>query len=145
MKTFFDKPLVEDWGTITAKSGTNNPKTGKCGMGKHQKPQHHHKPVIERTLPLEQIVSLFNRKFDEPYLNPIAELGFDAFTAAFPDISREVLEEALAYWTNHSGQKVLQTKFVEGLEKDPRVWYLHGLSKPSQDFSSSSAPHASSH
>jgi len=112
-------------------------------MGKHQKLQHHHKPAIERTLPLEQIVSLFNRKFDEPYLNPIAELGFDAFTTAFPEISRDMLEEALAYWTNHSGQKLLQTKFVEGLEKDPRVWYLHGLSKPGPDYSNTTV-HVSS-
>jgi hypothetical protein len=114
-------------------------------MGKHSKPQHHHKPVIERTLPVEQIVNLFNQKFDEPYLNPIAELNFDAFANAFPDISRELLEEALAYWTNHSGQKVLQSKLVEGPEKDPRVWYLHGLSKPNIDYSNSSASRASSH
>lgn len=94
---------------------------------------------------MEQIVNLFNQKFDEPYLNPIAELNFDAFANAFPDISRELLEEALAYWTNHSGQKVLQSKLVEGPEKDPRVWYLHGLSKPNIDYSNSSESRASSH
>lgn len=114
-------------------------------MGKHSKPQHHHKPAIERTLPLEKIVDLFSRKFDEPYLNPIAELNFDAFANAFPDISRDVLEEALAYWTNHSGQKVLQSKLVEEPGKDPRVWYLHGLSKPNMDYPSTSAFHTSSH
>ena len=114
-------------------------------MGKHSKPPHHHKPVIERTLPLEHIVDLFVQRFDEPYLNPMAELNFDAFASAFRDVSREVLEEALAYWTNHSGQKVLQSKLIEGPEKDPRVWYLHGLSKPNEDYSSSNRSHASSH
>ena len=114
-------------------------------MGKHSKAQHHHKPVIERTLPLEQIVDLFSQRFDEPYLNPMAELNFDAFANVFTDVSREVLEEALAYWTNHSGQKVLQSKLVEGPEKDPRVWYLHGLSKPNADYASSAGSRASSH
>ena len=74
----------------------------------------------------------------------MAELNFDSFANAFPDISREVLDEALAYWTNHSGQKVLQSKLIEGPEKDPRVWYLHGLSKPNLDYSSSSTSRVSS-
>lgn len=118
---------------------------GNRSMGKHSKPQHHHRPAIERTLPLELIVDLFTQKFDEPYLNPIAELSFEAFATAFADISRDLLEEALAYWTNHSGQKVLQSKLVNGPEKDPRVWYLHGLSKPNTDYYSSPASHTSSH
>ena len=114
-------------------------------MGRHSKPPHHHKPAIERTLPLGQIVDLFSQKFDEPYLNPIAELNFDAFATAFPNISRDALEEALAYWTNHSGQKVLQSKLIDEREKDPRVWYLHGLSKPNMEYSSSGILHGSSH
>ena len=94
---------------------------------KDPKPKHHHKPAIERTLPMEQIIALFAQRFDEPYLNPMAELTFEAFVNAFPNITRDVLEEALSYWTSHSGEKLLQTKTVEGIIGDNRVWYIHGL------------------
>ena len=113
-------------------------------MGK-EKAKHHHKPAIERTLPFEQIVSLFSQKFDEPYINPMAELTFEAFVNGFPNLSRETVEEALGHWTNHSGQKLLQTKTVEGIGKDNRVWYVHGLARPSLDLSGSSSAHAGSH
>lgn len=104
-------------------------------MGKGSKPKHHHRPTIEKTLSIEQIIGLFAQRFDEPYLNPMAELTFEAFVNAFPNISREVLEEALAYWTNHSGEKLLQTKIIDSNGKDERVWYLHGLARPDLDFS----------
>ena len=113
-------------------------------MGK-EKTKHHHKPAIERTLQFEQIVSLFSQKFDEPYLNPMAELTFEAFVNGFPTLSRETIEEALSYWTNHSGQKLLQTKTVEGIGKDDRVWYIHGLARPSLDLSGSGSAQAGSH
>lgn len=102
-------------------------------MGRESKPKHHHRPAIERTLPLEEIITLFGQRFDEPYLNPMAELPFEAFANAFPNISRDMLEEALSYWTNHSGQKLLQTKTVEGMSGDNRVWYIHGLQRPHLD------------
>lgn len=99
-------------------------------MGKHSKTSHHHKPVIERAVPLERIVELFSRRFDDPYLNPSAELTFEDLTAGFPELPKEELEEALIYWTSHSGQRLLQTKTVEEGVEDSRVWYLHGLAKP---------------
>ena len=105
-------------------------------MGKVSKAKHHHKPAIERELPIEQIIGLFSQRFDEPYLNPLAELSFEAFANAFANLSRESLEDALAYWTNHSGQKLLQTKTLEGVSGDNRVWYVHGLSKPRIEWSS---------
>jgi hypothetical protein len=98
-------------------------------MGKHSKMSHHHRPAIERAVPIERIVELFSSRFDDPYLNPGAELSFEDFTAGFPDLPREELGEALTYWTSHSGEKLLQTKTVlEGDEKS-RVWYIHGLAR----------------
>ncbi len=96
-------------------------------MGKHSKTSHHHKPAIERAVPIERIVKLFSKRFDDPYLNPSAELTFEDFTAGFPDLPREELIEALTYWASHSGEKLLQTKTVEEGEESSRVWYIHGL------------------
>ena len=99
----------------------------------HKEQKHHHKPAIEKAVPLEQIVQLFYQRFDEPYLNPMAELTFDVFANALPDIPRDTLEQALSYWTSHSGQRLLQTKTIEGTSGDNRVWYLHGLRRPDLD------------
>lgn len=104
-------------------------------MGKHSKTSHHHKPAIEKALPLERIVEFFSRRFDDPYLNPSAELTFEDLTAAFPELPKEGLVEALTYWTSHSGQRLLQTKTVEEGVEDSRVWYLHGLARPALSWS----------
>ncbi len=98
-------------------------------MGKHSKTSHHHKPAIERAVPIERIVELFSKRFDDPYLNPSAELTFEHFTAGFPDLPREELVEALTYWTSHSGEKLLQTKTAKEGEENSRVWYIHGLTR----------------
>jgi hypothetical protein len=105
-------------------------------LGKHTKISHHHKPAIEKAVPIERIINLFSKHFDDPYLNPVAELAFEDFTSGFPDLPREELEEALAHWTGHSGEKLLQTKIVETIVGDKRVWYLHGLSRPQLQWSS---------
>lgn len=99
-------------------------------MGKHSKPSHHHKPAIEKEVPIERIVELFSQRFDDPYLNPVAELTFNDFVAGLPNLPREELEEALDHWTNHSGEKLLQTKIVETGGASNRVWYIHGLARP---------------
>jgi hypothetical protein len=98
-------------------------------MGKHSKASHHHKPAIERAVPIERIVQLFSSRFDDPYLNPSAELSFGDLTSGLPDLPKEELEEALTYWTGHSGDRVLSTKTVEEGQEDSRVWYVHGLSR----------------
>jgi hypothetical protein len=98
-------------------------------MGKHSKMSHHHKPAIEKAVPIERIIELFSRRFDDPYLNPSAELTFDELRSGFPDLPKEELEEALTYWTSHSGEKLLQTKTVEEGEENSRVWYIHGLAR----------------
>ena len=108
-------------------------------MGKDSKQKHHHKPAIEKALPIEEIIRLFAQRFDQPYLNPMAELTFEAFANAFPKISREVLEEALRYWTSHSGQKLLQTKTIEYNGRDERVWFLHGLAPLHLDLTGASS------
>lgn len=104
-------------------------------MGKHLKASHHHKPAIERAVPIERIVELFSSRFENPYLNPSAELTFEELTAGFPELAKEELEEALTYWTSHSGQRLLQTKTVEEGVEDSRVWYLHGLARPPSSWS----------
>lgn len=97
-------------------------------MGKHSKSKQKHKAtIIERLLPIERIIELFYQSFDQPYLNPSAELTLQEFTAAFPETSKEAVEAALSYWTNHSGKKVLQTKLVSIDGKDTPVWFIHGL------------------
>src|SRR5439155_24600640 len=94
-------------------------------MAKHSKTSHKHKPAVERTLPIERIVELFSRRFEDPYLNPTAELTFEDFVIAYPDISGVALEEALTYWTIHSGEKLLQTKTNDGMTTDVRAGYIH--------------------
>jgi hypothetical protein len=96
---------------------------------KHSKASHHHTPAIERAVPIERIVELFSSRFDDPYLNPSAELSFEDLASGFPDLPREELEEALTHWTSHSGEKMLQTKTVEEGVEDSRVWYIHGLAR----------------
>lgn len=97
-------------------------------MGNHSKAKQKHKAtIIERVLPLERIIRLFYQRFDQPYLNPSAELTLREFTAAFPETSEDAIKAALSYWTNHSGKKVLQTKLVSIDGKDTPVWFVHGL------------------
>jgi hypothetical protein len=90
--------------------------------------QGHKKPSrIERLLPMERVVALFEERFSEPYFNPVAELSFSEFAAAFPDLQQADLEEALLHWVDHSGQKTLQTKVVDVDGAMTRLWYVHGL------------------
>ena len=96
-------------------------------LGKSSRVGHKHKPSIERILPVERIVGLFYRRFDQPYVNPLAELSFEELTAAFPDVPESVVMEALEHWTNHSGRKVLQTKVARVNAEDKTVWFVHGL------------------
>lgn len=89
---------------------------------------HKNKPThIEKVLPLANVVNLFHQKFRDPYLNPEAELTFADFQAAFPDVSREELEEALSHWVMHPLVRVLSTKTIEAEGNQIQVWYVHGL------------------
>ena len=90
---------------------------------------------------MERIIAAFEARFDDPYLNPMAELTFEELTAACPDMPKEELEEGLAHWTNHSGEKTLSTKTVETGGLENRVWYIHGLARHRIDPSSSSPGH----
>ena len=96
-------------------------------MGKSSRVSHKHKPSIERTLPIERIIGLFYARYDQPYVDPIAELCLEDFRAAFPDVPESVVMEALEHWTNHSGRKVLQTKVARVNAEDTTVWFVHGL------------------
>ena len=96
-------------------------------MGKHSKPNHHHKPAIEKALPIERIIDFFSKRFDDPYLNPTAELTFADLMQGFPELPGDELAEALSHWVGYSGEKLLQTKTVEEGRENSRVWYLHGL------------------
>src|SRR3989441_11267797 len=96
----------------------------------------HPVPAIERALPIERIVEVFEERFGDPYLDPIAELTFEDLTTAFPDIAVAELEEGLSHWTSHSGEKTLQTKTVETGGRESRVWYVHGLARHYADASS---------
>ncbi len=96
-------------------------------LGKSGRVNHKHKPSIERLLPIERIVGLFYEQFDQPYVNPLAELSLEEFKTALPDVPESVVLEALAYWTNHSGKKVLQTKIARVNMEDKAVWFVHGL------------------
>jgi hypothetical protein len=98
--------------------------------------KHHHVPAIERALPMERIVEVFEEHFGDPYLDPMAELTFEQLTTAFPDIPVAELEEGLSHWTNHSGEKTLSTKTVETDGRESRVWYIHGLARRYADPSS---------
>ena len=80
-------------------------------------------------------MELFSSRFEDPYLNPSAELTFEELTAGFPGLPKEELEEALSYWTGHSGQRLLQSKTVEEGVEDSRVWYVHGLARPPLSWS----------
>lgn len=99
-------------------------------MGKHSKQSHHHKPAIEKALPIERIIGFFSKRFEDPYLNPAAELTFADLVDGFPELPRDELVEALDHWVGHSGEKLLQTKTVEEGQENSRVWYLHGLPRP---------------
>ncbi len=90
---------------------------------------------------MDRIVAAFQERFDDPYLDPMAELSFEELTAAFPDMPREELEEGLSHWTNHSGEKTLSTKTVETGGHESRVWYIHGLVRHRIDPTSSSPRH----
>ena len=105
-------------------------------MGKHK-----HVPSIERAVPIDRIIEVFEERFDDPYLNPMAELTFEQLTTAFPDIPVGELEEGLLHWTNHSGERTLSTKTVETDAGESRVWYVHGLVRHHIDPSSSSSRH----
>ena len=96
-------------------------------MGRSSRVSHKHKPSIERILPVEKIVAFFYEPFDQPYVNPLAELSFEEFTAAFQDVPESTVMEALEHWTNHSGRKVLQTKVARVNAEDKTVWFVHGL------------------
>ena len=103
--------------------------------------KHHHVPAIERALPMERIIGVFAERFDDPYLDPMAELTFEELTAAFPDMPKEELEEGLSHWTNHSGEKTLSTKTVETDGRESRVWFIHGLARQRIDPTSSNSGH----
>ena len=90
---------------------------------------------------MERIIAAFEARFDDPYLNPMAELTFEELAAAFPDMPRVELEEGLSHWTNHSGEKTLSTKTVEAGGHESRVWYIHGLARHRFDPSSSGTGH----
>lgn len=110
-------------------------------LGKHTKPNHHHKPAIEKAVPIERIIGLFSQRFDDPYLNPSAELTLEELTSGLSDLPRTELEEALEHWTGHSGERLLQTKTLEEGREDTRVWYLHGLTRPHLQWSDLPSTH----
>lgn len=103
--------------------------------------KHHHVPAIERAVPIERIIAAFEERFDDPYLNPMAELTFEELTSAFPDIPVAELEEGLSHWTDHSGERTLSTKTIETGGHETRVWYVHGLARHHIDPSSPAAGH----
>ena len=68
---------------------------------------------IEKILPLGKVIEFLRQRFHDPYLNPEAEVTFADFQAAFPEISREELEEALYHWVMRPGARVLSTKTTD--------------------------------
>jgi hypothetical protein len=82
---------------------------------------------IEKVLPLGRIVGFFRQRFHDPYLNPEAELSLADLQAAFPEVTREDLDEALSHWVMRPGAKVLSTKTTEVDGHELQVWYVHGL------------------
>ena len=90
---------------------------------------------------MERIIGVFAERFDDPYLDPMAELTFEELIAAFPDMPKEELEEGLSHWTNHSGEKTLSTKTVETDGRESRVWFIHGLARHRIDPTSSNSGH----
>jgi len=113
-------------------------------VGKHSKLSHHHKPAIEKAVPLERIIGFFSQRFDDPYLNPNAELSFADISSGLADLPNEEVAEALAHWTGHSGERLLQTKTLEEGREDTRVWYLHGLARPHIQWSDVGQSHLQS-
>lgn len=90
--------------------------------------QGHKKPSrIERLLPLERLLALFEERFSQPYFDPTAELTFSELAAALPEVQQADLQEALSHWVDHSGEKMIQTKLVDEDDATSRVWYVHGL------------------
>ncbi len=82
---------------------------------------------IEKVLPLAKIIEFFRQRFHDPYLNPEAELSFADFQAAFPEVSREEMEEGLNHWVMHPSGRVLSTKTTDVNGHELQVWYIHGL------------------
>ena len=82
---------------------------------------------IEKILPLDKVIEFLRQRFHDPYLNPEAEVTFADFQAAFPEISREELEEALSHWVMRPGARVLSTKTTDFDGHELQVWYVHGL------------------
>jgi len=92
---------------------------------------------IEKLLPLSKMIGLFRARFHDPYLNPEAELCFADFQAAFPEVQKEELEEALNHWVMHPNYRVLSTKTSEVNGHQEQVWYVHGLIEDHADFATS--------
>jgi hypothetical protein len=82
---------------------------------------------IEKILPLGKVIEFLRQRFHNPYLNPEAEVSFADFQAAFPEITREDLEEGLSHWVMRPGSKVLSTKTTDLDGHELQVWYVHGL------------------
>jgi hypothetical protein len=82
---------------------------------------------IEKVLPIGRVIEFFRQRFHDPYLNPEAELSFADFQTAFPEISREDLEEGLSHWVMRPGARVLSTKTTDLDGRELQLWYVHGL------------------
>ena len=74
-----------------------------------------------------KVIEFLRQRFHNPYLNPEAEVSFADFQAAFPEITREDLEEGLSHWVMRPGAKVLSTKTTDLDGGELQVWYVHGL------------------
>jgi len=92
---------------------------------------------IEKILPLGKVIGFLRQRFHDPYLNPEAEVSFADFQAAFPEISREDLEEGLSHWVMRPGAKVLSTKTTDIAGQELQVWYVHGLHEEHADLEDS--------
>jgi hypothetical protein len=92
---------------------------------------------IERILPLGKVIEFLRQRFQDPYLNPEAEVTFADFQTAFPEISREELEEALSHWVMRPGARVLSTKTTDFYGHELQVWYVHGLHEEHADLEDS--------
>jgi hypothetical protein len=77
---------------------------------------------------------VFRQKFHDPYLNPEAELTFADLQTAFPEVSREELEEGLSHWVMHPLVRVLSTKTADSGGYSMQVWYVHGLNDENYDL-----------
>jgi len=92
---------------------------------------------IEKILPLGRVIEFLRQRFHDPYLNPEAEVTFADFQAAFPEIPREELEEALSHWVMRPGARVLSTKTTDFDGHELQVWYVHGLHEEHADLEDS--------